>query len=86
MCAERRRFDDTPLAKVFTLTDELHLLNYRAKLSRLRAAIQGKQLQLLDAFRFFDTNRDGWLSKAEMLQAVESLGTGIAVCARGPQR
>jgi len=69
-----RKWEETPLAKVFTLPDEFHLLKQRAQAVRAREAIKQKGLLLWDAFRMFDYNNDGRLSLAEMYGALDWLG------------
>lgn len=70
----RRKWEETPIAKVFTLPSEFHLLQQRAQSCRVREAIKRKGLMLYDAFRAFDHNKNGLLSADELYGALEWLG------------
>mmetsp|Transcript_7021 Transcript_7021/g.11562 ORF Transcript_7021/g.11562 Transcript_7021/m.11562 type:complete len:549 (+) Transcript_7021:3-1649(+) len=63
---DRQRYNDTPLAKVFSLTDHFHVLVNRAALFRIRNAILRKGLLIRDAFDVFDTVGDGRLYETEL--------------------
>ena len=69
-----RKWEETPLAKIFTLPDEFHLLKQRAQSVRTREAIKAKGILLYDAFKVFDTDKNGFLSAAELYGALEWLG------------
>ena len=45
-----KRWEATPLAKLFTMEDEWSMLRQRAQASRIRDAIRAKGLMLHDAF------------------------------------
>jgi hypothetical protein len=68
-----RKWEETPLAKLFTLPDEYHLLKQRAQSVRIREAVKSKGLLLFDAFRMFDTNRNGLITPAELWGAFDWL-------------
>ena len=70
----RRKWSETPVAKVFTLPSEYNLLKLRAAIVRIYTAITSKGLLLHDAFTLFDSNDDGYLHAAELYGAVEFLG------------
>jgi Ca2+-binding EF-hand superfamily protein len=70
---ENKTWENTPVAKLVTLKDEIRLLNYRARLSRVRAAIQHQVGSLLAAFRVYDTNHNGWLNQGELMAALLSM-------------
>ena len=68
-----KRWEQTPLAKLFTLEDEWSMLKQRAQAVRVREAIKARGLLLHDAFLKFDYDRNGHLSLAEMYGALEWL-------------
>eukprot|EP01083_Nonionella_stella_P030773 84290_1 len=70
----RRKWEETPLAKLFSLRTEFHLLKQRAQSVRMREAIEEKGILLYDAFRIFDSDRNGLLSAAELYGALDWLG------------
>jgi hypothetical protein len=71
---DRRRWNDTPLAKLFSSPDEFHLMSFRAKVARIRWAIQQKGWkELREAFYRFNKMGDGLLSKTELTVALEEL-------------
>ena len=69
-----KRWEQTPLARLFTLDDEWALLQLEALRVRMREAIHRRGLMLHDAFLFFDADDDGRLSLAEVLAALHWLG------------
>jgi hypothetical protein len=71
-----KRWQDTPLAKVLTMPDELHMLAFRAQQARIREAIASRGYQLIDTFKKYDLNNDRFLDVNDMMAAV--LGLGIA--------
>mmetsp|Transcript_28857 Transcript_28857/g.48961 ORF Transcript_28857/g.48961 Transcript_28857/m.48961 type:complete len:2411 (-) Transcript_28857:179-7411(-) len=74
----RKKWAECPIAKLFTLPDEFHLLKLRAGVDRTREAIERKGMQLQDAFTLFDTDENGVLSPSELYGALEWLGiTGL---------
>eukprot|EP01087_Luapelamoeba_hula_P004848 TRINITY_DN1482_c0_g1_i1.p1 TRINITY_DN1482_c0_g1~~TRINITY_DN1482_c0_g1_i1.p1 ORF type:complete len:4317 (-),score=602.49 TRINITY_DN1482_c0_g1_i1:51-13001(-) len=69
-----RKWEDTPLAKFCSLPDEFHLLKQLAQSVRIREAIKAKGLLLYDAFRLFDSARNGFLTAPELWGAMDWLG------------
>jgi len=68
-----RRWEQTPLARLFALEDEWSLLKQRAQAVRVRLAIRARGLQLHDAFVKFDADQNGLLSLAEVYGALDWL-------------
>ena len=68
-----KRWEQTPLAKLFTLEDEWAMLAQRAQAVRVREAIRARGLLLHDAFLKFDYDRNGLLSLGEVYGALEWL-------------
>jgi len=77
----RRRKEIDPatssLAKVFVTSDEHHLLQYRIAKGRVTALLKARGLFARDAFASFDNDRDGLLSRFELLRGLEWLGMKI---------
>jgi hypothetical protein len=69
-----RKWEETPLATVFTLADEWAVLKMRAISTLMRRAITQRQLSLWESFLVFDSNADGALSGAELFGALRWLG------------
>jgi len=71
MCRRRDRlkWDDTPLKQVFSLSDQYHLLAFRAKVVRIRQAIRNKGLMVGDAFNKFDVVGNNKLNATELANA-----------------
>jgi len=69
-----KRWEQTPLAKLFSLEDEWAMLKLEALRVRIRAAIKQRGLLLHDAFLLFDHDDDGALSLVEVLGAFSWLG------------
>ena len=69
-----KRWEQTPLAKLFTLEDEWSLLKLEAMRVHVRAAIRRRGLLLHDAFLLFDQDDDGLLSLTEVCAALTWLG------------
>jgi len=67
---DRQRYDDTPLAKVFSFADHFHVLLNRTMLLRIRSSLLSKGLLLRDAFDVFDTVGDGRLYETELFYAL----------------
>ena len=61
-----KRWEQTPLSKLFTMEDEWSMLKQRAQAVRVREAIKQRGLLLHDAFQKFDYDRNGLLSLAEV--------------------
>jgi Ca2+-binding EF-hand superfamily protein len=74
----QRHWSETPLAKIFTVPDEYHLLAHRAKCCAIRKGIHARGMLLQDAFRAFDHSRNGLLDASELYGALEWLGVKMA--------
>merc|ERR1719399_1102346 len=68
-----RRWEATPLARLFALEDEWSMMQQRAQAVRVRDAIRRRGLLLHDAFVKFDYDRNGMLSLGEVYGALEWL-------------
>ena len=68
-----KRWEQTPLAKLFTFEDQWGMLQQRAQTVRMREAIKKRGLLLHDAFQKFDWDRSGYLSMGEIYGALEWL-------------
>ena len=68
-----KRWQETSLAKLFTLDDEFVLLFQRSLQSYLRGRIQSLGLSPHDAFAAFDTDSNGMLDMPELYAAFEYL-------------
>ena len=56
----QQKWQDTPVAKLFTIADEWHALRHRAQSAFLREAVLNvKKMRVSDAFTFFDADRNG---------------------------
>jgi len=73
----RRKWEATPLSKVFTLRSEFHLLQQRAQVIRMRLAILQRDLTYFEAFKLFDIDNNGLLSAGELWAALEFLGVPV---------
>jgi len=69
-----KRWEQTPLAKLFTLDDEWAMLKLEALRVRMREAIKARGLLLHDAFLLCDHDDDGALSLVEVMSALKWLG------------
>ena len=69
-----RKWQDTPLAKVFTTKNEWVLLKTHAQAVFIREALKQKGLTLWEAFTSFDADDNGVLSPAEFYGAMKFLG------------
>jgi Ca2+-binding EF-hand superfamily protein len=74
---DRRRWNDTPLSRLFVLEDEYEFFSHRAKVARINNAIERKDMLLQDAFTVFDAIGDGMLSATELAYACQWLGIDI---------
>lgn len=70
--------DATPVARVFTEPDQYKYLAHRATVARVRGGFQAKRMFLLDAFRAFDTDRDGRVGCSELFAGLEWLGMKLS--------
>ena len=75
-CRRRQQNDpaQTTISRVFTTPDEYHLLQYRATIARIRSSLIAKKMYLLDAFRAFDSDRNGLIGSSELYGGLEWLG------------
>ena len=75
--AVRRRLDrkwqDTPIAKVFTVEDEVFALKQRAQAVFVREALTEKAMKKWEAFMAFDSDENGLLGGAEVFGALKWL-------------
>merc|ERR1719421_2679180 len=69
-----KRWEQTPLARLFALEDEWSLFKLEALRVRVREAVRTRGLLLHDAFLLFDADDDGLLSLPEVLTALQWLG------------
>lgn len=67
-CRRRKQLPvaSTPIARLFTTPDQYHLLHYRATITKVREVLKGRKLFLLDAFRAFDSDKNGFVGCSEM--------------------
>jgi len=70
----RQKWETTPLAKIFSLRSEFHLLKQRAEIVRMRLGISAAALTQYEAFQAFNTSRNGLLKPSELFAAMEYLG------------
>eukprot|EP00744_Colponema_vietnamica_P003943 GILI01005967.1.p1 GENE.GILI01005967.1~~GILI01005967.1.p1 ORF type:complete len:834 (-),score=335.55 GILI01005967.1:93-2594(-) len=69
----RRKWQESPLAQVFTLRSEFHLLQQRAQVFRMRLAIAQRKLSIFEAFTFFDSDKNGHLSPGKLWASTDFL-------------
>jgi len=69
----RVSWEGTNVAKVFSYPNEEVLLSLRAITLKIRNAISREYSSLVEAFKAFDSNHDGWLSQDEVSRAFSSL-------------
>ena len=72
-----RRWEETPLAKLFTIPDQYHMLKQRAQSVRVRTEIERRGLLQYDFFRAADHDRNGLLTGAELWGAMEWLSIAM---------
>ena len=72
-----RRWEETPLAKLFTIPSAYHMLLQRAQSARLRTEIAAKGILQYDMFRAADHDRNGLLTAAELWGALDWLGVEV---------
>jgi Ca2+-binding EF-hand superfamily protein len=72
----RKQIDpsSTSLSKVFTNSDEHHILQYRIAAGRVTAMLKSRGMYPRDAFAVIDTNRDGLLNLTDLNRGFEWLG------------
>jgi len=73
----RRKWQETPLNKVFSLRNELHLLRQRALVVRIRLAIQIRSLSFFDVFKIMDTAKKGALGPGEFWAGLKWLNVPV---------
>ena len=73
-----RRWEETPLAKLFTIPSAYHMLLQRAQSARLRTEIAAKGILQYDMFRSADFDRNGLLTAAELWGALDWLGVEVS--------
>ena len=78
-CRRRRRVNlgASSLRVVFQTSDEFFVLQDRAFMSRVRTAINSRGLYVYDAFRAFDTDRNGVLGCTELYSGMCWLGLAV---------
>jgi thiol-disulfide isomerase/thioredoxin len=69
-----RKWQETPLASVFTTSDEFAALKQRAQSVFVREALKSKELRRWEAFTSFDSDDNGLLGPAEIYGALRWLG------------
>ena len=74
---ENRRWQTTPLSKLFLLDSEDHFNRLGEMVELIKHSIQGQGLSFLDACQMYDTDGDGWLSAMEVIQAVTHLDNAV---------
>lgn len=73
------------MSRIFVVSDEFYLLQYRATITAVRRRIEAKGLPIRDAFVAFNSSRSGAISCSEMYGALEWLGMRVSpdqVCGR----
>ena len=68
-----RKWQETPLAKVFTLSDEFSALKQRAQAIFVRQALARRSLKKWEAFTAFDSDDNGLLGPSEVYGALRYL-------------
>ena len=78
-CRRRQQipWQKTPLQRVFTMADEYQLLVHKARISRISTLITNKNMLMMDAFRAFDSDRDGRLNCSELYAGITWLGLDL---------
>jgi hypothetical protein len=70
----KRRWRETPLSFVFHVPNAQYALCQRALASRMRASLAKLDLKLYDACLFFDADKNGFISAAELMGGIHWLG------------
>jgi len=70
----RRTWQKTPLATIFSLRSEVHLLKHRSHLYRLRLALAQRRLKHREGFALFDSDNKGMVSPGKLWAGLEWLG------------
>lgn len=71
----RQKWETTPLAKIFSLRSEFHLLKQHAQIVRMRLAIASRGLSLFEAYQAFKSS-SGLLKPSNLWAAMTYLGLG----------
>ena len=70
----KRRWRETPLSFVFHVPNAHYALCQRALAARMRASLAKLELKLYDACLFFDADKNGFISAAELMGGIHWLG------------
>jgi hypothetical protein len=75
-CRRRKQvsWEQTRIARLFTTPDEYYLLQHRAMIARIQSLLRSRGILAADAFRIFDSSRNGVLSCSELYGGLEWLG------------
>lgn len=71
-CRQRtkKRWRETPVSFVFHVSNAQYALCQRALAARIRATLAKRQLKLYDACLFFDADKNGFISAAELMGGI----------------
>jgi hypothetical protein len=69
-----RKWQETPLAKCFTLSDEFAVLKQRAACCFVRESLRSRKMKKWEAFMAFDSDDNGLLGASEIYGALRFLG------------
>jgi Ca2+-binding EF-hand superfamily protein len=74
-----KRWRETPVSSIFSIADQWYALCQRALAARIRRCVDERNLKLYDACLFFDSDKNGFISAAEMMGGVHWLGLDFVV-------
>jgi thiol-disulfide isomerase/thioredoxin len=79
-CRRRDRVEwkGSTVEKIFSHSDEQHLLRMRELSLRVRAAVHATGKPLQKVFEEWDADKDGWLSQDEMEQGLAGVNVGLS--------
>ena len=79
-CRRRQQISyyTAPIAKVFSTSDQFHLLEFKATVGRVKKLLGQKGMYAKDAFRAFDTDKNGLLGASELYSGFKWLGLSIS--------
>ncbi len=79
LCRRRltKKWNETPVNKLFTLSSQYGMLKQRAVSLRFREGIQNRGMLLYDAFNKFNSAKNGLLSPAEVWSALNYIGVDV---------
>ena len=79
-CRRRQQISyyTAPIAKVFSTADQFHLLEFKATVGRVKKLLGKKGMFAKDAFRAFDTDKNGLLGASELYSGFKWLGLSIS--------